>query len=128
MTTRSLFNLAWSIILASPGADTAAQALKPFVHQYSDPVEDLRKFEFTAVHLIVLGLSRINLSEQLRLDTSKIDAGDSVGKTPLMWAFHKGDEVAVQTLLRFGASLDIRTKIGYNVFRLAVRNPGISIL
>lgn len=98
MTTRSPSNMAWSIILPSSATDTAAQALKALIQQYSDPLEDLREFEFTAIHLTVLGLSRINLLEQLQLDTSEIDVSDSAGKTPLMWAVQRGDEAFIQTL------------------------------
>jgi len=128
ITCRTPSSQAWGIILASAATSTETQALKALVSQYSDPLEDLRRFQFTAIHLIVLGLSPINLSEQLQLDTSEIDVGDSTGKTPLMWAVQRGDKAVVQILLKFGARLDIRTIHGPNVFSLASNKPDISML
>lgn len=124
---RSPLGRAWIFILTAP-TDPVVQDLKVVVDQYLDPTEDLRKFEFTAIHLVILGLSRINLEDQLQLDTSELDIGSSSGRTPLMWAVERGDKDTVKTLLDFGARLDIRDKRGFNVFYMAADSPDVEIL
>lgn len=68
------------------------EGLKAILHQYLDLDVDINGFSFTNIHKIVLRLSPISLSSQLKLSTADIDKGDYMGKTPLMWAVHANNE------------------------------------
>jgi len=70
--------------------------------------DSLEKREFTSVHRIVLGISKLKLDAYLEDDLSEIDKPDSLGKTPLCWAASRQDPEMVRILLKYGASLYIR--------------------
>lgn len=78
----------------------------------------LRKRQFTILHQIVLGLSRLDLRSQLDITTSEIDIQDSIGRTPLHWAVFTSNIPAVQILLEYGARLDIFDKRKISIFHL----------
>jgi len=69
-----------------------------------DNEDDLEARMFPALHKIILGLSSINLQQQLELSTSTIDDKDSNGRTALSWSATRGDAEAVKTLLSYGAN------------------------
>lgn len=56
------------------------------------------------IHLIVLGCSSVDLSTFLTVTNEEIDVVDSFGRTALMWAAWRGDDVSFSALLRFGAN------------------------
>jgi ankyrin repeat protein len=59
--------------------------------------------QYTVIHKIVLGISRLQLSQYLETSTDDINKPDAQGYSPLWWASVKGNENAVRTLLSFGA-------------------------
>jgi ankyrin repeat protein len=61
--------------------------------------------QYTVIHKIVLGLSKLDLESQLQVSTSMIDAPDTRGRTALWWASARGDYSAVKTLLKYGAAI-----------------------
>lgn len=63
--------------------------------------------KFTQTHKIILGLSLLNLEEEITLYPGDINVQDAMGRTPLAWAAAKGDNRAVVTLLSHGADPNI---------------------
>lgn len=59
--------------------------------------------QYTPVHKIVLGLSKLQLRQYLETSTDGIDTPDAPGYTPLLWACLKRDTRTVRTLLTYGA-------------------------
>ena len=70
---------------------------------YMDIDEYLLSQQYTVIHKIVLGISKLWLSQYLETSTNGIDEPDARGYSPLWWASKKGDENTVRTLLRYGA-------------------------
>lgn len=64
--------------------------------------------QYSTLHKILLGLSKLDLESQLTESTVDIDAPDTLNRTPLWWASIRGDGNAVRSLLEHGASLDKR--------------------
>lgn len=60
--------------------------------------------QYNLIHKIVLGISKLKLSEVLETSTSGIDGKDIRGATALWWASAQGNTRAVRTLLENGAS------------------------
>ena len=61
---------------------------------------------YTALHKIVLGLSLLNLEEEILKHPEEINATDVMNRTPLAWAACRGDERAIVTLLSYGAEVN----------------------
>ena len=68
---------------------------------------------FSVIHKIVLGLNTKDLRAELEISTAYLDAGDFRNRTPLCWASMRNDAEAVQTLLDFGASPNIKDDLGH---------------
>ncbi|KAH0565748.1 hypothetical protein GP486_000845 [Trichoglossum hirsutum] len=89
---------------------------------------DIQEFaetqQYSTIHKIVLGLSKLDLNSQLEDSTFAIDTPDLVGRTPLWWASTRGDEEAVRILLAYGASLEIKSRHSPGVLHVA-RTPAI---
>lgn len=62
---------------------------------------------FTELHKIVLGLSLLNLEDEIAQNPADINSTDAMGRTPLAWAAARGDTRAVVTLLGHGADSNI---------------------
>ena len=78
------------------------------------PALDLPDYEFTPLHLAVLGLSSSTVTEVLRHYPSfAINAGDSFGRTALWWAARRGDYHAMELLLDHHADPDKSDCHGY---------------
>lgn len=88
------------------------------LERYIDPIEILRRRQFTILHQIVLGLSGLDLRSQLDQTTSEIDVKDSIGRTPLHWAVQQSNIPAIEALLEYGATLDILAERGFSIFDL----------
>lgn len=65
--------------------------------------EFVQSQQYTVVHKIVLGISKLQLSHYLETSTNDINKPDARGYSPLWWASIKGDENTVRTLLSYGA-------------------------
>ena len=72
----------------------------------------LQTRHLTLAHKVVLGIVCRNLKDELELSTADINATDSGGRTPLIWATIRVDEWAVKTLLAFGADPNITDSYG----------------
>lgn len=74
-----------------------------------DEIHDYESFQLSPLHKSILGISSLTLESQLLVSTVYIDCPDSLGRTALSAAAWRGDISAVQTLLQFGASPNVRT-------------------
>lgn len=75
--------------------------------QSIDIDEFVSQQQYSLIHKIVLGISKLSLSDVLQASTAQIDQQDWVGATPLWWASAQGNTLAIQTLLAFGADQNI---------------------
>ena len=93
------------------------------------PVDDdyIEEPQFSKIHKIVLGITSHNLTEELTLDRmhASINARDSTGKTPLMWAACRGDSISVDLLLKAGADLNICDKFHESALLYAVQSSNL---
>ncbi|KAL9043664.1 MAG: hypothetical protein Q9214_003154 [Letrouitia sp. 1 TL-2023] len=71
--------------------------------QGSDFISDQN---YTKLHKIVLGLSTMDLEEEILKQSDQVNATDIMGRTALAWAACRGDDRAIVTLLRFGAKVN----------------------
>ena len=63
--------------------------------------------QFTTIHKIVLQLQNRDLRQELENSTADLNAVDSLGRTPLIWATMRDDLAAVRTLTSFEADTNI---------------------
>jgi ankyrin repeat protein len=79
---------------------------------------------------MVLGLAPRDLNDELQMSTSTINARDAYGSTALLWATQRGDDKAVQILLRYGADPNIRDIYGIAPLHYAAycSNPSTVVL
>jgi len=61
---------------------------------------------YTILHKIILGLSMVNLEEEIRVHLEDVNTTDVMGRTPLAWAACRGDDRAIVTLLSHGADVN----------------------
>jgi ankyrin repeat protein len=99
--------------------DPVTQGLRAPFECFLDESEDLQKRSFSPLHLIVFGLSKVDLTSYLELDTEYIDSCCSLGRTPLAWAAYRRDPEPVKYLIKFGAAIDISDWRGQSAFSLA---------
>lgn len=78
------------------------EALK-VVAQESDFVDEQN---YTSLHKIVLGLSLLDLDEELLRHPEQINTPDIMGRTSLAWAACRGNERAIVTLLQHRAKVN----------------------
>lgn len=83
-------------------ADEDVEALRCLT-QGSDFIEEQN---YTKIHRIVLGLSMLDLEEEICLDPKAINTTDAMGRTPLAWAACRGDERTIVALLSHGAKVN----------------------
>ena len=68
--------------------------------------------QFSTVHKSVLRLSERILADELQETTSSLNAADSEGRTPLIWATMRDDLTTMSILLGFGADPNVRDYAG----------------
>ena len=73
------------------------------VTQESDFIDEQN---YTILHKIVLGLSLLDLEEEILRHPEDINTPDVMGRTPLAWAACRGDERAIVTLLQHRAKVN----------------------
>ncbi|KAH7319189.1 ankyrin repeat-containing domain protein [Rhexocercosporidium sp. MPI-PUGE-AT-0058] len=61
------------------------------------------KREYNGLHKIVLGLANISVEQHLELSGEDVNSREASGRTALHWAAVRGDLVALETLINFGA-------------------------
>ena len=79
-----------------------AEALK-CVAKESDFIDEQN---YTTLHKIILGLSLLDLEEEILRHPEEINMVDVMGRTPLAWAACRGDERAIVTLLQHRAKVN----------------------
>lgn len=89
------------------------------IFKRADMEEFAESQQYTTIHKIVLGLSHLDLAQQLSISTATIDQPDTNGRTALWWAAARGDEVAVRVLLAHGASIYTGSKRSHGVIHVA---------
>ncbi|KIW01308.1 uncharacterized protein PV09_07344 [Verruconis gallopava] len=65
--------------------------------------ECIERRDLTVLHKIVLGLSKLDLAQQLAESTADVNAQDSIGRTALSMAVERSDPVSARLLLDAGA-------------------------
>ncbi|KAK7192656.1 hypothetical protein DPSP01_006599 [Paraphaeosphaeria sporulosa] len=107
---------------AQPGIDRVLSDLSSKGHLFtrtntSDQIyitsENLDQQNFTSLHLIILGLVQIELEPSLKYHRLDVNAQDSNGRTPLLWAAWRGDGDSANLLLNYGADCDKADNAGY---------------
>ena len=78
-------------------------------------------YNFTPLHLAVLGLRNGSLDGILHDTEMHPDETDQIGRTALTWAALRGDHEALETLLAHGADCNKTDKIGNAPLSYAVR-------
>lgn len=89
-----------SDFLLQGGFSTEAVECLKCITQGSDYNEEQN---FTSIHKIVLGLSLKSLESEILVHPENINATDTMGRTPLLWAAARGDKQSIITLLSYGA-------------------------
>lgn len=97
-----------------------ARALKDIFAKHLELDQTVPKRNFTKLHLIILGLSPINLRSYLQTSIAEIDSVCSMGRTPLHWAVTQRNTEAMETLIEFGAGLHLTDAEGYSAIFHAV--------
>jgi ankyrin repeat protein len=99
-------NKACHFLLEGGLSDTAVDALRAI--SKSEYLEDfIEEAGFTRIHRIVLGLSTLDLEDEISKKAEDVNAVDAMGRTPLAWAAARGDTRAIVTLLSHGANPNI---------------------
>ncbi|KAK0711869.1 ankyrin repeat-containing domain protein [Lasiosphaeris hirsuta] len=117
--SQSVIDTLWSYLLEDPDKPVYA-AFREIFADLLDETEDLQNSNFSTLHLIVLGISRLNLSNNLQTNSAGIDTVCAFGRTPLCWAAQKpGDYHDIQTLISYGAALHIPDTRGQTPLHLS---------
>ena len=69
--------------------------------------------ELTPLHLAAIGGCQI-CAQHLIAANASIDAQDTAGTTPLLWALSEGKKAMAEFLIEQGASVTLKNKYGYN--------------
>ncbi|KAL8677485.1 MAG: hypothetical protein Q9186_006084 [Xanthomendoza sp. 1 TL-2023] len=96
-------SLAWGKVLS--GALTENEA--SMVASMFANTDFLQTRQFSILHKIVLHLIPRTIESELAYSTRDLNAVDSCGRTALAWAAARGDELAVQILIDYGADVNL---------------------
>lgn len=127
ISDRSPIDLVWNYMLEDPN-EPIHLAFKQVFRDHMDEDDVLEKRRFSALHLIVFGLSSVTLEAMLDLSTTEIDVPCSLGRTPLCWAALRQDPVHVRTLVSRGAALHIADVRGQNALHFASETGALESL
>lgn len=95
-------------------------AFRDAFHGHLDATEDLQKRNFSHIHMIVFGFSRIELDDYLSTTSADIDIKCSFGRTPLCWASQSQSTYRmIQILISHGASIHLADMRGQTPLHLA---------
>ena len=123
--SRSPFQSAQDTILEATKDDATLMTLRKLFPTRDGLSEEC---ELSKLHEIVLGLSADDLGEVLASNSFSVDAPDSVGRTPLMWAVIRGDGVSVDRLLKAGASPNVQNLYGQTPLHRAAMSSSIACI
>ena len=119
--------MAWSQIYANSRAQTALATLRTLFPAEDDDIEE---WQFSKLHKIILGIIGEDLAIVLACNGAniEIDAGDSDGTTPLMWAARRGDSVAVYLFLKNKADPNMCNRYLQSALLIAVRSSSFKCI
>jgi ankyrin repeat protein len=83
--------------------------------------QDFEDRNFTVLHEIVLGLTNRSLAEELKAETTDVNAQDGIGLTALSMAAKRGDAESVKLLLINGADPNIPSHSGKDALCYATK-------
>lgn len=107
---------AWKYVLGGPVNREKYAELAPFL----DDHDSLDLLGFNPLHKIITGLSNQDLEHYLELHPELVNAPDSSGDTPLIWAVRRQDLHVASLLLEYGADVNIKDTRGATALHLAV--------
>lgn len=91
--------------------------------------EGAEEYSLSIVHRRVLGLERGNLEELVKeTPPAIINATDSFGKTPLLYASRCGDLEAVKSLIDNGADVNLSDSMRRSPLHMAARSRSVPII
>ena len=117
--TSSVSSRAWEVILQESEDQSVIHSLR-FLFPENDGFDEMH---LSQLHKIVLGISHTDLSNELALPRTNIDATDSRGGTALSWAVRRGDIESTKILLNWNASPETRDYLGQSALCHAVQSP-----
>lgn len=120
----SVVERAWHFDRTGTGSEGNLAIVHNQIFKRVDIEELAETQQYTIIHKIVLGLSHLDLAQQLEISTATIDQPDSRQRTALWWASARGDERAVRLLLAHGASIHLGSKSHHGVVHVA-QTPGV---
>ena len=88
----------------------------------------LQTRQVSILHKIVLRLIPRSIESELDYSTRDLNALDSSGRTPIAWAAIRGDVVALETLIRFGADVNLSDSQGQSPLHHARTPACIDVL
>ena len=96
-------SLAWEKVLSGGlTQDQESMVASMFIN-----TDYLQTRQFTILHKIVLRLIPRTLQSELDYSTRDLDAVDSSGRSCLCWAAARGDEDSLNTLISYGANINL---------------------
>ncbi|KAL8686053.1 MAG: hypothetical protein Q9218_007382, partial [Villophora microphyllina] len=95
--------LAWEKVLSGALTEDEASVVS---NMFAD-TDFMQTRQFSVVHKIVLHLIPRTIESELDYSTRDLDAVDSSGRTPIAWAAVRGDELALNTLVSYGADVNL---------------------
>lgn len=89
----------------------------------------MEEYNLSIVHRKVLGLETGHLEEQLKeTPQPTVNATDSFGKTPLLYASRRGDLEAVRSLIDNGADVNLSDSMRRSPLHMAARSRSMPII
>ena len=119
---RTPFSSAWMNIFSSTEPATAERLRAMFPCREGGYDE----WQFSKLHKIILGLDSSDLGNYLAHYPSETNVTDCTGRSTLFWAARRGDDVAVELLLKANANANLVANTGETVLYSALRSGSIA--